>query len=105
MIHLCEWIAGNWEDLDGTLMLKGVDLRRLPFDRALNVTHSLLVSTAKDDKDRYKIDTALHKPLPGRKHSKPQGGVDDLWDHAASDGAAFMAAFQNQTQVFGAGSK
>lgn len=93
------WAEDNWAEIDGKLLMKGVDLLELPLDRALNVLYALLMSTAVDEKDRYKIESTLHRPLPGQvKHDQDD---NDLWDHAADDGAAFMAAMTQQNTLLG----
>ena len=77
------------------LLVKGVDLLALPLDRALNVIYSTLMSTAKDDKERFRIENQLQRPIPGL--DKPQD--DPMWAHADTDGAAFLAAM-GQQQMF-----
>ncbi len=57
------------------------------------------MSTAMDEKDRYKIESQLTRPLPGRVKAQK----DDLWAYAAEDGAAFLSAMGQQSTLLGGG--
>ncbi|MDQ0376493.1 hypothetical protein [Amycolatopsis thermophila] len=91
-------IAREWDQLDGTLLPKGIDLLEVPLDRALNVVHALLMSTAVEEKDRFKLESALNKPLPIETAGDRR---DDFWAGAESDGAAFLAAMGQGNSMLG----
>ena len=89
------WIATNWDELDGHLLIKGVDLMSLPIDRALNVAFAWIMPS--DPQERYKIETQLLRPLPGR--AAPRDSEAEFWSTAREDGAAFMQAMTQQSKV------
>ena len=66
----------------------GIDLMRLPFDRALNLLY-FMVMRNRDEKDRAKVEGHLTKPLAGEYIP-----ADDAnWGEEAQ-GAGFLAALQ-----------
>ncbi len=66
----------------------------LPIDRALNVAYAWIMPA--DPKERYKIETQLLRPLPGRSTQDPE---DDFWSTAKEDGAAFLQAMSQQNSM------
>jgi hypothetical protein len=74
--------------------LRGVDLMSLPIDRALNVAFAWIMPS--DPKERYKIETQLLRPLPGRS---TRDSEEEFWSTAREDGAAFMQAMSQQSSL------
>lgn len=50
-----------------------------------------------DPQERFKVETQLLKPLPGRR--KDVDPEEEFWSTAREDGAAFMQALSQQSQV------
>jgi hypothetical protein len=85
--NLLGFAATSWDELDGVLLLRGVDIWQLPFDRALNVLYALLMEH-RDEKDRMRLQAALDMPLP---HQIARAR-DDLWWNHEADAAAWTSA-------------
>lgn len=74
--------------------MRGVDLMALPIDRALNVAYAWIMPA--DPRERYKIETQLLRPLPGKPQQSPE---DEFWSTAREDGAAFLQAMSQQNSM------
>ncbi|QYN17613.1 hypothetical protein [Amycolatopsis sp. DSM 110486] len=72
--------------------MQGIDFFSLPMDRALNVVYSVLMSSAHEEKDRFRIESQLNQPIPGQVARDR----DDFWSTAEEDSRAFMAAMQQK---------
>lgn len=94
--NLIWFAAGNWSELDGLLLLRGIDLWDMPASRALSVLWAVAMEN-RDEKERSKLAYQLTRPTPRRARRKR----DDFWDGADQDGAAFLAAQRGMGDMFG----
>jgi hypothetical protein len=95
-VNLLRFAATSWGELDGALLLRGVDFWDLPLDRALSVLHALLREN-RDETEWMKVQAQLEMPLP---HQVARSR-DDLWVNVESDAAAWSAAAGSLGGVFG----
>ncbi|WIX76013.1 hypothetical protein QRX50_31640 [Amycolatopsis carbonis] len=77
------------------MLLQGIDFFGLPMDRALNVAYSVLMSSAQEEKDRFRIESQLNQPIA----AQASRDRDDFWSTAEADGQAFMAAMTQQPSL------
>lgn len=92
--QLVTWAVAAWDEVDGVVTLRGVDLLGLVDTaprRACNVLYALLLE-GRDEKERAKLDSRLSMPPPGEDLA-----AVPLWD-AEEEGAAFMAAYTAHQQ-------
>jgi hypothetical protein len=98
---LLAWAFSALGELDGYLLIKGVDLYNLPFKRALRVLLSARVTNL-DEKARSKLSAEWDRPLPSetRKRAKAKPSLADFFD-APNDGAVFKAAMKQTGGTIG----
>jgi hypothetical protein len=87
--NLIGYAAANWKELDGRLLMRGVDLDELPVGRALNVLWAFAME-GRDEKERSRLIYQLTRPTPARAARMR----DDFWAGHEEDAAAFMTAFR-----------
>lgn len=85
--NLLAFATANKHELDGILLMRGVDLAELPIRRALNVLWAIALE-GRDSKERSKTIAQLTRPSPQRMMEKR----DDFWAGHEEDAAAFRMA-------------
>lgn len=86
VLRLTLWALENWPELDGRLLMKGVDLLSLGFSRQINVVYSLLLEN-RDEMERDRFERDLHEPLPGEEIDPD----DPFWGDEA-EASVFMSS-------------
>lgn len=94
VVNLIGWAATNWDEIDGVLLLRGVDLWNLPLDRACSVLWALAME-GRDLKERAKMQASLERPH-GRLAERAR---DDLFND--EDARMFAAAEMGMGGMFG----
>lgn len=94
--NLIEFAATNWDELDGLLLMRGVDLWSLPWDRALNVIYAVAME-GRDEKGRAKMLADLDQPTA----AQAERARNDMWWNHEADAAAFTAAERSFGRMFG----
>ena len=85
--NLIALAASNWDEIDGILIMRGVDIWQLPLHRALNVLYALLAEN-RDEKERFKLQSQLDQPTPAQQ----ERAREDIWWGHEQDAEAFAAA-------------
>lgn len=85
-LRLIATAEATWHHLDGWAASRNVDPLGLPLDRFCSLVYHYLTRNA-EEKDRFKLESELIRPLPGT----PTTTVPEGWDESSSALAALAA--------------
>lgn len=94
--NLISFAATNWAELDGVLLLRGIDLWELPADRALSVLWAVALEN-RDEKGRAQMLARLEQLTP-RQMERAKA---DMFYRVDDDAAMFAAAERGLSSLMG----